>query len=780
MSEANIPQAHINDLIGASQTANPSASLTSSAKASPADSFIKLLSKYALKAANTTGSLIGKAQIPFTAGQATVADADKLMNQVLSMDTNAQTSPLLMGQSKNLGEAGMDMAGMAMPFMGGVQALGEGEGEFPIEDAQAAAEGDAALSNGAEGVRDMRYKQGNFQTKSVTNPLEVADNGGPVREPVPMNPEPQSAPTAEVSPVKPTIPGAVNPKGRTFDVTADIADKENIAQNTQRNKYIQYDAKGISNPTERAQVNATLNGYGITGSFDEQLQGIADKKGELSQAAASQVAADGGFTPRSTLEEQAIHDVAYSGASRQIPNHEVPQAVNKYLNDVYVRATGGDPTKVLGNMLPDNIPDTTVQRMKSIMGEDAAGTFGKDPTTWTPSQQVARITRNSFDATLDKAHPEASILNNDTNDLYKAQEGITSGANKEAVKAADLINSPKQTGLGKIGSLVGNVMNSKLGLATLGLGGIALYDSQAKGLSPSVVSPTGLPPINSQPTGLPSIANGTGAVNSTPQNLTNANNNANNEVGTNPGNNPVNNPTNNFHNGIIGSNTPDVKSFPTSADKVDLSQPIPNVFAFKDSSGNPMFKSTTQYETDKQNINNMKNDPRYGTVNQYTNMVNTLSANNESQHNNTQPIEDSLNVLNNTESQVQSMKDLLLKTQPNLPDMFTIPGTDIGGRGMHENMDKNFGTLIGLAKQLDKAWGTDIASSTTGESMLEKMNQLLKTARYSYLRGVQSKLGSQATLPSVNPNPTGLPSVPSLSGNQGSSFKAMPVNPLLQ
>jgi hypothetical protein len=395
------------------------------------------------KGVNAVGQAVGNTPITSIPGSPTYGQALDYINAPdpstgISIGLPGQT--FLSGGMKNVNDVAMGGLMLGTMAEGGV----EKPDEEPITPKS---ELPSITKTGTKITRDMRFKQGTENPgayKQTLPPMPKAKPQFAGEATAPLNPNAEQLPPQQEikPPVSQTPP--VNTRERTYasgnETSADIA------ENTKRN--LQY-TDGIPSPKTKAQVNATLNGYEITGSLDNQLQGIEDQKGILSKAAQAQVAEDGGTTAKADLLNRMVKDVTYNGSKHNIPSTEAANESSKYLNDVYVRATGGDLTKINGDIMPPTIPDTIVQKMKTIMGQDASLTFGKDPTTWSTSQQIARYARNSFDSLLDQSHPEASTLNNDMSDLYKAQDSIMKGANKESTAAQSAILTPSKSLFGK-------------------------------------------------------------------------------------------------------------------------------------------------------------------------------------------------------------------------------------------------------------------------------------------------------------------------------------------
>ena len=73
---------------------------------------------------------------------------------------------------------------------------------------------------------------------------------------------------------------------------------------------------------------------------------------------------------------------------------------------------------------------------------------------------------------------------------------------------------------------------------------------------------------------------------------------------------------------------------------------------------------------------------------------------------------------------------------------------------------------MGIAQQLDKTYGTNIAQSTSKDSMLEKLDQLEKAQRYNYLQGIKNKMGGRMDTTTAPIIPTANPGTSNPSGNQ--------------
>lgn len=247
---------------------------------------------------------------------------------------------------------------------------------------------------------------------------------------------PESQPQAPES----TEPITKPPVTRTYpyDPNAPLSSNDQLT-NAKRNIQLGQD---IKTPNEAAQVNSTLNGYDINGSATDQLQQVNDKIGDLQKQAQDVVTREGGYTPKSSLVSQITKDVSYGNTN--IPPLQIEGSVNQYIDKVYQQAMGGNVTGDITGVTPDQIPDPVLQKMKTIMNQDSMSTWNQpDPSKWTFAQQISRYARNALDNMLDTSHPNASALNNDMSDLYKAQESLTKGANAESSAAMKAAGQPQ-------------------------------------------------------------------------------------------------------------------------------------------------------------------------------------------------------------------------------------------------------------------------------------------------------------------------------------------------
>lgn len=284
-------------------------------------------------------------------------------------------------------------------------------------------------------------------TYPKTSTLQEKTQGINLEQPVEINKTPLKRPPSE----------------RTF--SSDNFSKDDILTNQKRN--IQIDGKDIKTPNEVNQIHATLNGYGIKGTPTQELQGASDQIGKLAKQTKQIISNEGGTVSKESLINQTQQNLSY-GSNHNIPQSQLQASARNYINNVYVRAIGEDVTK--GIAAPADIPGSVVADMKTIMNQDARSTFQQpDPTKWSINQQVSRYGRDATDTILDTQYPNASKLNNDMSDLYKAEDSLRKGANAESNIAQKEANIPPPS----LGEKVGNLLHNPLvryGATALGAG----------------------------------------------------------------------------------------------------------------------------------------------------------------------------------------------------------------------------------------------------------------------------------------------------------------------
>lgn len=356
---------------------------------------------------------------------------------------------------------------------------------------------------GGDNMGGLVDKNGN----PLFKPNTIYSKGQPVK----LNPEAQASlesPTAEgLPPIPQTTKPNLPPLGSAEDPLAQIEEQERSEQgftpstpkspgertfptghtspddlltNSKRN--IQIDGKDVKTPSDVAQINSTLNGYGIKGSLTDQLQMTNNTIATLSNKAKNIVATEGGTISKADLVNDTARNLAY-GAGHNLPAAQAKTAAEQYIDKVYGKAAGVDPTSLEGWVAPNQIPGSVLQDMKTIMNQDAQSTFEQaDPTKWTQDQLISRYARDAADNILDSQYPAASKLNNDMSDLYKAQDSLRKGANMESTASQKAANLPPKPGL--LQNAVNNVKEHPVrstlegGALAYGLGKVGLPVAQ--------------------------------------------------------------------------------------------------------------------------------------------------------------------------------------------------------------------------------------------------------------------------------------------------------------
>lgn len=129
----------VNDLVNASQTANPSATMTPGQNANPLGDFVSMLSKYAMGGVNAAGKYIGNQPLIPQPIVSSIANKGKVIGPTISNAADYLSG----GKNNPIGLPGIDLLhGQATPMsILGLASLGMGGAENP-EDAETAAEKD--------------------------------------------------------------------------------------------------------------------------------------------------------------------------------------------------------------------------------------------------------------------------------------------------------------------------------------------------------------------------------------------------------------------------------------------------------------------------------------------------------------------------------------------------------------------------------------------------------------------------------------------------------------
>jgi len=252
-----------------------------------------------------------------------------------------------------------------------------------------------------------------------------------------------------------------------------IPTKSDITENTNRGLPLNDD---IPTTDDKTRINATLNKYGITGDFTRQKTLQEQKIADLSNDASGQIQSDyakdptANSTSNTDLTNEIYANMKNNPSKYHIPSSQLPNEINKYIGNLYARATGNVGV-TSESAIPDAIPDPIIYKMKQLAGQDSKTTFSQpDPTKWSSAQQVSRFGRDSMDDIIDAKHPEVSGINTDTADLIKADEPLRKKYNAEQEQLAKnngkgnfFTNHPK-------GSLGAALAIGSAGTAALGVG----------------------------------------------------------------------------------------------------------------------------------------------------------------------------------------------------------------------------------------------------------------------------------------------------------------------
>lgn len=354
-----------------------------------------------------------------------------------------------------------NMALMAGLSMAAPEALLGGEG--------AGMEGDAALSNGAEGVRDMRYKQGNFQTKSITNPLEASTETGAVREPVPMNPQPEVAPITESAPPPPT---QTNPA------------VESSVNTGEPGKYKIFTKAGINGAERDALAQqATDNLPGTTAA--EKYSSMAKRMSQISDNISEYNKVHPVSVPSSLLRQNYLasidHLIAPEGtlesvASEQgmITPEKASQQADSFLQTLERKAgvkVSVDPETSLNNYSIEDL--TKMKTTENDLNSKLLSKRYKDPSSLTPEEDLRLGIRDALDKTIIQKQPAIKDMTLEQSGLFSSTEPLQDYAKSEYADAQKLASQPNPNLEQKIvGAFSKRPITSSL--ITAGLSGLGL------------------------------------------------------------------------------------------------------------------------------------------------------------------------------------------------------------------------------------------------------------------------------------------------------------------
>jgi|GEM_PF-7005648 len=365
---------------------------------------------------------------------------------------NSNVTPLMM------------VGGMIGADMGGLRGK--------ASDVDEVAQGANDAENSTKLVHDTRLKQGTDNPEMENAPLPSTQE----------NPIPQPVKNVPLPPTQETV---------------------NMA-NAKRN--IQLNGKQVKTQDDINNVNNAWNQYGGQGTAHEQIQNVFSKNGamaKLGQQANAAINAEGGTTASSDVENAVMDNLTKNTNSQEIGAKNMQQASQQYLDDVYTRAMNGkvtpvtrtvpgtdtftpssqwqelpssvsqlpaegglerweDPntgknyvrwdnpstepialkTQTTTRIMPDQVDDSTLLKMKQIINGDANKTFSKDPTGWTTNEKIARYSRDALDTLIDTKHPTVANINDQMSYLHKGYEDMMTNANTESKAAQKTAMTP--------------------------------------------------------------------------------------------------------------------------------------------------------------------------------------------------------------------------------------------------------------------------------------------------------------------------------------------------
>lgn len=497
----------------------------------------------------------------------------------------------------------------------------------------------------------------------------------------------EGGPSGEANPIPP------NPaRTRTFAIPDNLPSDE-LQSNQLRN--IQIDGQDIKTPNQVAQINSTLNGYGITGTPTEQLQSTNDQIGKLAKTASKIVSDQGGAISKQDMINAYARQLSLSPSIPDAVRPQIPTVATQSIDDVYNRALGGTATQGVTGEAPDNIPGSVFQKMKQIWSGDAASTYDQtDPTKWTMRQVLSRSGRDIANNFLDAKYPAASVLNNDMQDLYNAQPSLIKGANAESGAAAKAAEQPKQGFLGKLLSTKAGQVTAGLGasIGATGLiaGGVYGLNSANPGTSPDDLAINGA---------------GNGGNNILPQ----ANAQPNQNAAQKPqGGQPQSSGNNNI-NGTGGSgaiHSTNIPQGPTNVNDLETDfnkiQPtngqyaVPNIYNIKDANGQPVAVNEGEIRKQNQVIQNYlaahPNDPvaqaRASAASSVLGQVSDASKPLIQTYN---KASSTMNIIHNAQAYLDN-KNPGIFGEPNVLDAFQVG--PVGIQGLQGGLNSNYRTML--------------------------------------------------------------------------------------
>jgi len=581
---------------------------------------------------------------------------------------------------------------------------------------------------------------------------------------------PQAVPSATEQPIEPQAPGVPSPASnytRTFDVTDPNIHPSAIDPHEDMMRNLEVDGSDIKTQQQKAQVNATANGYGIKGSQTQQSGLINDAIDTLAKRAKVNIAATGGTIAKSDLINEVAKGIFKVAGQHDIDPNAVMKMAEDTVNNAYARVKGVDANGSYSTEAPDQIPGVDAQDMKTQFNSDSSSTFGKDPSTWTKAQKTARPARDAVDKLLGEQYPAAKKLNNDMSDLYNAKESLRKGSNTEGTAAKkaymdqekatqDAANAPKKP---NIGSKIIKGVGATALVGGLLMGADALSANTPIGYSSATPqNPQGNTQNGSEKQNAP---NGKNSVGNTSQNITN-------------------------HGQSVTQTPSNVNSLETDPTKVQLDgngqvNP-PDYTKVKNSVGQPVLVTDADFQAQGDAIRAQANADPGNKLVQSQAAQNALALKTaydatsdfRTQYKKAQP------ALQQITSTLQSISP---SNTPNFGDSIeaNLPVIgDVGLQEVHSMFNQNYGTLLGQAKASDKmasSFGFDMnAAGANNAGTMRSRLQLEAQKIVAYLNQQAKTSGSTSlpTTPVIPPNNQGgdtggtgqMPSTPQPLGNQ--------------
>lgn len=601
-----------------------------------------------------------------------------------------------------------------------------------------------------------------------TQPVSMQYNpGGAMKPPTedglpPLGETPQQGvPPINTNPAQDTQSATMEPQqdpyARTYQATED-----SHTTPTAQARGIQMDKSNVKNTADQKQINATLDGYGIThDSHYNQFQANDRQLGMLSKDVAQHLADN----PGTINKGQLVNDIAFDFMKNDMFGGDELGAAQRVVDSAFKRSAS-DQMLTQRTIAPDEISGQSAMLMKSRAGDDSARTFNQpDDTKWTENQKAARIVRDNLDHHIDTKWPQVAKMNNDMSDMISARPQLRDNANTEIKGNQDQILNPKAKPKGNnpVGSIIKTGAKILPFAIPAAIAGKEVYDNQEAQSA------------------------------SLKQNLADTTNNQTPEQGkNNSGENVIN------HAQTVSQN-------PANVNQTDPLQIQPNkdgtwgtsnIYQLKDANGKSVVMDTQTY---KKLSGQIATEKEANQGNQAAlDALNTAQGQLDKTYGSTQNLRD---LHDTTTTALQSINDAqtMLKNKaadPSFADMFQVHlgPVDIGAQNIHEGISADYKALRQQLVTVDNAFpqlGLDVQSANSTEAaqkLLTQAAQKIIAYENQHLQNVVG--GSQTTAPSgqstVPPGPAADTSSGSNVGTQGGppalgdSYQFTPPNPMFQ